>query len=60
MLHRSRAGETAVSEEEQHIFRQRSLCDLRLLGGRRCLLQAAMTAPFPPPTPVTGSYVTRR
>ncbi|SCF10132.1 hypothetical protein [Micromonospora chokoriensis] len=32
-------GETTVSEEDQQFLRHRVFCDLRLPGGRRCLLR---------------------
>ncbi|MCX5115985.1 hypothetical protein OG992_02270 [Micromonospora sp. NBC_00362] len=31
-------GETTVSEEDHQLVRYRVFCDLRLPGGRRCLL----------------------
>ncbi|MET8318482.1 hypothetical protein [Micromonospora sp. NPDC005189] len=32
-------GEITVSEEDQQFLRHRVFCDLRLPGGRRCLLR---------------------
>lgn len=32
-------GKTTVSEEDQQFLRHRVFCDLRLPGGRRCLLR---------------------
>ncbi|MFI7608052.1 hypothetical protein ACIBTV_23315 [Micromonospora sp. NPDC049366] len=33
-------GEMTVSEEDQQFLRHRVFCDLRMPGGRRCLLPA--------------------
>ncbi|MFC4019169.1 hypothetical protein ACFOW4_14625 [Micromonospora sp. GCM10011542] len=32
-------GETTVSEEDQQFLRHRVFCDVRLPGGRRCVLR---------------------
>jgi hypothetical protein len=33
------SGETTVSEEDRQFLRHRVFCDLRLPGGRRCVLR---------------------
>ncbi|WP_406070321.1 hypothetical protein [Micromonospora sp. NBC_01638] len=38
-------GETTVSEEDQQFLRHRAFCDLRLPGGRRCLLRDGHDGP---------------
>ncbi|MFY1593634.1 hypothetical protein [Micromonospora sp. WMMD737] len=38
-------GESTVSEEDNQHVRHRVFCDLRMPGGRRCLLRAAHDGP---------------
>ncbi|MEH0845314.1 hypothetical protein V6U81_23270 [Micromonospora sp. CPCC 205711] len=39
------AGETTVSAEDEQSVRHRVFCDLRMPGGRRCLLRADHDGP---------------
>ncbi len=38
-------GEMTVSEEDQQFLRHRVFCDVRMPGGRRCLLRADHDGP---------------
>ncbi len=46
-------GETTVSAEDEQGVRHRVFCDLRMVGGRRCLLRADHDGPC---SRVTGRY----
>lgn len=45
LLAQTDPGETTVSAEDEQGVRHRAFCDLRLPGGRRCLLRADHDGP---------------